>query len=227
MNPTPCRTPSRDGGSRPSFRGALWAMAACGLVAAGAAYATARLSAAPATVANIDIRSVFEKLTQRSEMETELAAKRRSFEEEFRKRDADINARTKAAEALPEAERQATRDDLALAQLQLREWALMERATLEREEALQWHNLYRGVQQEAGRLAEAEGYDYVLVYDGPAPIEPAARGTQESPAQQVIGQVMRRRVLYAAAKDDVTERLIIRMNNAHAAGAKTAAKEPQ
>lgn len=189
------------------------------LLLTGASYATARLAATPAAVANVNIHTVMEKLTQRAEMEVELASIKRKSDEELRARLEALDARSKAADELPAAERQAARDDVALAQLQLREWAKMEKQTVELEEALQWQNLYRGIQQEAERLAEAEGYDYVFVYDGTAPIE-RNRASEAPLGQQVVDQIMRRRVLYAASKDDVTERLVMRMNNAYASGAK-------
>jgi hypothetical protein len=37
-------------------------------------------------------------------------------------------------------------------------------------------------------------------------------------AQQVVDQIMRRRILFADKADDITDKLILRMNNARAAG---------
>ncbi|MDA0803285.1 MAG: hypothetical protein O2819_05960 [Planctomycetota bacterium] len=205
---------------------ALWIVFGTALLCSGLAYAAGRASTAPSAVANLNLLLVLEQLTQRADMEVEVSAMHRKAEDEFRKRTADLESRAKAADALPDPERQATRDDIALGQLQLREWIAMETSSLDRENALQWQNLYRSIQLEAERLAEAEGYDYVLVYDGPAPMQ-VDRELRQPLGQQVMEQIMRRRVLYAAKKDDITERLVIRMNNARAAAPSksTASKE--
>ncbi len=201
--------------SRPGHR-ALWLGALVVVVLAGMAYAAGRLTASPSAVANIDVFEVFEKLTQRADMEVEIAAKKRAFDDELRKRSQALDEQVKGLESLPVDQQLARLDDLNLAKLQLREWGTMEAGGIDVEEALQWQNLYRSVQQEAARLATEEGYDYVLVYDGPASIV-RDRTSQAPQAQQVMDQVMRRRVLYGAEKDDITDRLIIRMNNARSA----------
>ncbi|MDA1007894.1 MAG: hypothetical protein O2800_02670 [Planctomycetota bacterium] len=186
------------------------------LLLAGATFAAGRLSVPPSAVANLDLPSVLERLTQRADMEAGLAAKRRSFDEELSVRSRSLEERTKAADAKPEAQRQLDRDEVALSQLQLREWALMRHSEVDREEALQWQNLYRSIQAEVARLAEADGYDYVMVYDGSAEFR-RDRAAQTPLSQQVVDQIMRRRVIYAATKDDITEKLVIRMNNSRAA----------
>ncbi len=198
--------------SRPGHR-VLWLGALVAVVLAGMAYAAGRLTATPSAVANLDIFEVFEKLTQRADMEVEIAAKKRAFDDALRTRSQALEEQVKGLEALPPDQQLAKLDDLNLAKLQLREWGTMEASGIDVEEALQWQNLYRSVQQEAARLATEEGYDYVLVYDGPATIL-RDRNSQSPQAQQVMDQVMRRRVLFGAEKDDITERLIIRMNNA-------------
>lgn len=110
-------------------------------------------------------------------------------------------------------ERQTLRDGLALEQLQLNEWANTKLQEADREQALRWEGLYRSVVAEADKLAQAEGYQYVLVYDGTAEFQ-RERQSQMSLAQQVMEQISRRRVLYASKADDLTEKLIVRMNNA-------------
>jgi recombinational DNA repair protein RecT len=83
----------------------------------------------------------------------------------------------------------------------------------DREQALRWEGLYRTIVSEADKLAQSEGYQYVLVYDGTAEFQ-RDRRNQMPLAQQVVEQISRRRVLYAAKGDDLTEKLILRMNNA-------------
>ena len=47
--------------------------------------------------------------------------------------------------------------------LRFEEWGRLKQLELDREKSLRWQTLYRAVSDEAARLAEAEGYEVVLV----------------------------------------------------------------
>lgn len=183
-------------------------------VAGSAAYTVGRMSAQPSAVANVDIRRILDKIQQRGEMEIELTQMANRFEQELKTRKEQIDARARESDAITEpTERQTLRDGLALEQLQLKEWATTKQQEADREQALRWEGLYRTILAEGEKLAQAEGYQYVFVYDGTAEFQ-RDRRAQVSLSQQVIEQISRRRVLYAAKADDLTEKLILRMNNA-------------
>ena len=183
-------------------------------VAGSAAYAVGRLSAQPSAVANVDIRRILDKIQQRGEMEIELTQMANRFELELKTRKEQIEVRARESDAVTDPqERGSLRDGLALEQLQLKEWATTKQMETDREQALRWEGLYRTIVSEADKLAQSEGYQYVLVYDGTSDFQ-RDRRNQVPLAQQVVEQISRRRVLYAAKADDLTEKLILRMNNA-------------
>ncbi len=193
-----------------------------GAVVAASAFAAGRLAAAPSAVASIDIQKVLEKISARADTEVEIARMGTSLERELGDRTKDLEARLKATEAMTDpAQVQSTRDTLALENLQLREWAGLKAQELDRERALRFEALYREIRSEASKLAQVEGYDYVLVNDGIADMKRDPR-LKESYFDQVQAQIARRRVLVASAKDDITEKLILRMNNNRATAAPAA-----
>ena len=78
--------------------------------------------------------------------------------------------------------------------------------------------LLRNLRSEAAKLAEAEGFDYIVIDDGSEDL-PTSREMKMSLEGQVLDQFQRRRMLYANPAYDLTDKLIVRMNNARAAGA--------
>ena len=197
---------------------ALAALAGATVVAGSAAWATVRLAAQPSAVASIDIIKLLDKLTERSDLDIELGQQGARAQAEIKARRERLEQRAKETEAVVDpAERRRAQDGLALEQLELREWMMIKDSELDRDAATRWRSLYRNIVAEAEKFAQGEGYQYVIVYDGPAKIDANPR-SQQSMAQQVVDQIMRRRILYADKADDITDKLILRMNNARAAG---------
>jgi len=195
-----------------------------GAVVAASAFAAGRIAAAPTAVASIDIQKVLEKITARADTEVEISRLAAAFEKDITDRSKDLEARLKATEAMTDpAQVQSTRDALALENLQLREWTQLKGQELDRERALRFEALYREIRSEAQKLAQVEGYDYVLVNDGSADMRRDPR-SKESYFEQVQQQIARRRVLVASAKDDITDKLVLRMNNNRAAATQAAPK---
>lgn len=189
---------------------------AAAVVASSTAYTVGRLTAQPSAVANIDIRKVLDKINQRAEMEIELTQMSNRFDQEFKSRKEQLEAQARESDAVTDqAARMKLRDTLALEQLKLKEWATVKQQEIDRELALRWENLYRSIASEAQKLAEGEGYQYVIVFDGSAEFQRDRRG-QMSLGQQVVEQISRRRVIVASKEDDITEKLILRMNNTRA-----------
>jgi Skp family chaperone for outer membrane proteins len=88
---------------------------------------------------------------------------------------------------------------------------------LDYEKSLMWRSIYRNLRSEAAKLAEAEGYDYIIIDDGTDDLQTNREAKMPQEAQ-VLDQIQRRRVLYASPAHDLTDKLIVRMNNARAAG---------
>ncbi len=198
------------------YRSFLLVSCAAATLTVAAAFTAGRLSAQPSAVANVDIRRLLDKIGQRAEMEIELTQLANRFEQEFKSKKDQLEARAKESDAITDqAERQKLRDGLALEQLQLKEWATMKQQEADREQALRWENLYRSIVSESQKLADNEGYQYVVVFDGNAEFQ-RDRRAQISLGQQVVEQISRRRILVASKTDDITEKLILRMNNARA-----------
>ena len=202
-----------------SYRSPLALLALAGgllVVAASSAYTAARFAASPSAVGNVDIRRILDKIQQRGEMEIELTQMGNKFEQELKSRKEQLETRARESDAITDpAERQKLRDELALEQLQLTRWETFKQQEVDRERAFRWESLYRLIVAEGDKLAQSEGYQYVLVYDGTAEFQ-RDRRSQAPLAQQVFDQIARRRVLYASKADDLTEKLILRMNNARA-----------
>lgn len=209
---------------RKSIVAACATLAGAAAIAGSTAWATAHLvaKAQPSAVASIDIMKLMDKLTERSDLDIELGQQGARAQAEIKARRDRLEQRAKEAEAIVDvAERRKAQDSLALEQLELREWMMIKDSEIDRDAATRWRSLYRNIVSEAEKYAQAEGYQYVLVYDGPAKIEANPRA-QQSMAQQVVDQIMRRRILYADKADDITDKLILRMNNARAAGVPSA-----
>lgn len=196
------------------------------LVVGSLAFAAVRTAVQPAAMASIDLLKMLDKLVERAEMEASMQAMLGRVEDEFKRRSEDLQARAKEADTLKEpTARQARRDELALEQLRLKEWFTLQRTQWDREYALRWEGLFRNIVAEAGRLAESQGYDYVVVNDGLADFRADPR-SQQPVSQQITEQIMRRRLLYCAKKDDVSDELILRMNNARTGSQQSGATAP-
>lgn len=172
--------------------------------------------AAPGKLATVDLGKVFDRLAENADWEMRLTSLQQRIAQEFQTRQAALEARIKELESITgEAESAKAREDLILMRLRFEEWGRLKQVELDREKSLRWQTLYRAVRDEAARLAEAEGYEVVLVNDSLGPLS-VSREIEMSQEQQVKLQIEARRLLYAAKATDITEQLVVRMNNARA-----------
>ncbi|MBL9140607.1 MAG: OmpH family outer membrane protein [Phycisphaerae bacterium] len=170
----------------------------------------------PVAIATVDIIRLVDKLNEKSDWDVQLAALTKKIQTELDSRKASIETQIKAIDSAPEAQKSALRDRVALEDLQLREWANYKRAEIDRERALMWQSIYRNIRIESAKLAEAEGYDLIIVNDGVTDLQ-IQRDANVPMEQQAQEQIMRRRMLYANRNIDVTDKLLLRMNNARSA----------
>lgn len=172
--------------------------------------------AAPGRIATVDLGKVFDRLNENADWEMRLTSLQQRIAQEFQTRQASLEARIKELESITsESESAKAREDLILMRLRFEEWGRLKQIELDREKSLRWQTLYRSVREEASRLAEAEGYEVVLVNDSLGPLS-VSREIEMSQEQQVKLQIEARRLLYAAKATDITEQLVVRMNNARA-----------
>ena len=98
----------------------------------------------------------------------------------------------------------------------------MKELELDREKSLKWQAVYRSVREGAARLAEAERYELIVVDD--SKIELQVQRSKDAPPLevQVKSQIAQIRVLHSAKTVDVTEKLVVQINNARASAPKPA-----
>ena len=162
----------------------------------------------------VDVAKVFEEIEERINWDIRIESMRSSIEAEARSRSQAMERRLKESETLTDPDaRQKMRDEVALMQLRLEQWGNAKAREVDREEALKWRSIYRNLMRETKRVAEAEGIDIVLVDDSGSEIR--TENNAQVPLQaQVIQQITTRRVLFAKNTIDITDQVIIRMNNA-------------
>jgi Skp family chaperone for outer membrane proteins len=167
----------------------------------------------PAIIATVRIEPLFDGLQQRAEVKTEISALEDHLAGEQARRQEGITAKELALQdVVSAARREEMSDGIALERLKLKFWIQEARMELEVEKALRLQELYQAVKQAIADLAEAEGYDLVVLE---LPFDRDSR----LPAQlQILQQITNRKLLYLNPATDVTEDLIVRMNNAYRAG---------
>ena len=153
---------------------AVLVAAAAGAAAVTASYqagATARMAPAPSRVATVDLVKVVERLTERSDWEVQITALGKRIQEEFSAKRKALEEMARQMETAPEDQRAGIRDRLAFEQLQFEQWERIKKVEVDRERALMWQSMYRNIRAESQKLADAEGWDIVLVHDGVSEIQ--------------------------------------------------------
>ena len=173
-----------------------------------------RVAADPTPVAVVDVARVLEQIDERADWDVRIEALRGSIQREAGTRREAMDKRLKESEqaATPE-DRQRIRDEVALMQLRLEQWGALKTAEVDREESLKWRSIYRNLRRESQRVAEAEGYEMVMVDDSGGDVQTMPQ-SKVPLQQQVLEQITNRRVLFAANAIDITDQVIVRMNNA-------------
>jgi Skp family chaperone for outer membrane proteins len=195
---------------------------AAGAAIAGAAFlagnAEARrpvvLAAAPTAVGVVNMATVFDRLNEAAEWDVKLKNLEARFVEEGRARSAALEAMDKEIKAMSEGEAKERKlDEFRLKRLQAEAWNGMKELELDRERSLKWQAVYRAVREGCARLCENEKLDLVMVDD--SKIEITAQRSKDAPPleTQVKAQITQLRVLHSTRTVDVTEKLIVQINN--------------
>ena len=173
-----------------------------------------KVIAEPTPVALVNVAKVFDQIGERSEWDIRIEALKTSIRETASSRQATMQRRLDESEQTTDPdERQKIRDEVALMQIRFEEWVRVKNVEVDREESLKWRSIYRNLQREAARVAENEGYAMVMVDDTVGEITTAA-GSNVPLQQQVLEQITNRRLLYATKTIDISDQVIVRMNNA-------------
>ena len=163
----------------------------------------------------VDMATVFDKLEESAEWDVKIKALEARAGEEMGRRKAELDALAKELEALSDgAEKDAKLDSLRLKRLQAEQWAGFKELEVDRETSLKWQAVYRSVREGAKKLAEAEKYDLIVVDDSRVEIRTQRAQNAPSLTQQAQSQISQLRVLYAGRTVDVTDKLIVQINNA-------------
>ncbi|MEC8818840.1 MAG: hypothetical protein VXX30_07105 [Planctomycetota bacterium] len=169
---------------------------------------------APAShVATVDLSRLFDRIEINSSWEIQLSTMTDSLNSEATARQDALARKIETAEATDDEEgKQALLDEAALMKLELDEWAKLKQVEVDRERALMWKSMYRAIREQATALAVADGWDIILVNDSLGELQMSEQ-VSASREQQVLTQILNRRMLYASETTDITEQLIVRINN--------------
>ncbi len=168
-------------------------------------------------IGSINLAKVLDKLQEKADWEVQLTALQNQMRDEADSRKKKLEAEIKqASSATDAAEQQRITEQIVLEQLTLEQWAGLKGSELDLENSLMWQSIYRNLREEGAKLAESEGLDYIIVNDGTNDIV-TSREIKVPLAQQVLEQIGRRHIIFASPSTDVSDKLIVRMNNAHAA----------
>jgi len=196
-----------------------------GLLAAsflvGGFAASAQVGKAPANtkVATVNLGALIEKLQEKAEWEIKLRNLQAQIMDEVKARKSQLEEMTTQINAIADADKKLEAMEKAhLTKLETEQWAMMKERELDREASLMWRQIYKHIREEAAKLAETKGYDYVIVAEPGDELQLAGGDARVPLTQRALDQIGRRRMLYSSPAHDITEELRTRMDNAYAIG---------
>ncbi len=190
---------------------------AVGMIAGYQALAQRGAAISPPIIATVRIEPLFDGLHQRAEAKTVISALEEKLIAKQGGRQEIMNELEIELEDVVAAKRrEELTDKIALEQMKLQFWFQQARMELEVEKALRLQELYKSVKEAIADLAEAEGYDIVMLNDGSDEL-PFDRESRMPAQLQILQQIASRKLLYLSPATDVTDDLIVRMNNAYRA----------
>ncbi len=167
----------------------------------------------PAVVAVVRIEPLFDGLKQRAEAAAGVAQLLGEIETQVQARQEAIELlREEHKNAVDATEREALADKIALETLKNDFWLQTAKREHELEKAVRLQDLYKKVFDAIQTLALTEGYDLVIVDDSGAELT-FERGSRVLPQVQVVQKLAMRKLLFVNPSLDITEDLIMRMNN--------------
>jgi Skp family chaperone for outer membrane proteins len=176
----------------------------------------ARRMAAPTVVATVDINRVREGLSERIDAQAGLMDLSQKIDNENEARITKIEELQLAIEdEVDPARLEALNEEMNLNLVGALAWREYIRQEVDIEKSLLLQSLYRRITESVAELAELDGINLVLINDGNRIVQ-TVPDSQMARELQVRQQISTRRIIYSSPSIDITERLIIRMNNAYA-----------
>ena len=175
----------------------------------------------PTAIGVVDLAKLFDGLDEAAEWDVRIKELEAKAMDEGRAKKSALEASVKEVEAMAAgADKEARMDALRLARLQAEQWSQLKELEVDRERSLKWQSVYRSVREGTKKLAETEGYGLIVVDDSRIEIT-TQRGQNAPPLEtQVKGQIASLRVLYAGKLVDVTEKLVVQLDNERSTTAK-------
>ena len=172
----------------------------------------------PTVVVTVNRKAVLDGLNERAEAEAQLRAKTEDINAEdvrWKEELNDLGTQIKAMEQGPERDKLLT--GFQRKNLDYQGFRRYAETKIDIERSLLYESLYNSISTAITLMAESEGYDIVIVDDSKAPFteNPDARVSREG---HILQQIAVRRIMYANPMIDITQDLIVRMNNANNAG---------
>lgn len=190
---------------------------ALGVIASYQALAQRGAAISPPIIATVRIEPLFDGLHQRAEAKTVISALEEKLIARQGERQEIINElEIELEDVVATNRREELTDKIALERMKLQFWFQQARMELEVEKALRLQELYKSVKEAIADLAEAEGYDIVMLNDASDEL-PFDRESRMPVQLQILQQIAGRKLLYLSPATDVTDDLIVRMNNAYRA----------
>ncbi len=165
-------------------------------------------SARPAAVAVVDIEEVLNNLDERKSIRADLSSQLENlqkWEQAKRKELVNLQNDMKILDPSDEAYKK-MRGTLDKKSIELGVELKYRQRQLEMEQALQLESIYRKMVRMIERVAKQDGYELVLFKDKLPEVEGAN-------AQQLIGMMNMRKVLYVSDRLDLTDPVTQRLNN--------------
>ena len=173
----------------------------------------ARNMAAASSMAIIDINRVREGLTERVDAQAGLMALAQRIETENTDRLAKIEElQTEMEDTVDPAKLETLRQELDMTLVRAAAWREYIKQQVDIEKSLLLQDLFQKISNAVAELAELEGINIVLISDAGQTVRTIKDPNMPREAQ-VRQQISTRRVLYASPSIDITEQLIVRINN--------------
>jgi Skp family chaperone for outer membrane proteins len=204
---TNMHTPPRLAAIRAWVAPALVIAAFLGAFAASSLRAPAR-AAEPARVATVDLEKVFNSLKRYESAQAKIKALAGELEGQVKAAETKVRGLQGDLDSFRDGSKEQA-DAIASLQVAVGELRAIQQfigGKVELERARAMRDTYLAIKDAVRRLAEKEGYDYILLDDSVVQMDP-------SDAAKTMAQISARRFLYANGKRDVTDQLVGMMNN--------------
>lgn len=189
------------------------------VTAASLLAAQASRSVPPTRAATVNLGELVDKLQEKADWEIRLRHLQASIMEEVKAKRAKLEEMVATINAIQDPnEKLVALEAAQIERLETEQWAAMKENELDREASLMWRQIYKRVREEAAKLAESKGYDYVFVAEPGDELQLAGGDPRVPLTQRALEQIGRRKFLYTSPAHDITEELRARMDNAFAVG---------